>query len=86
MSSFHDCFPGQFRNAIQLSKIRSAKVLFAHGVEVEALMRKLVQWLHVTNENPIDIIVNFHQRFLRIHPFADGNGTLLSVFVLVIFC
>jgi len=74
MQTFHQAFPGKFRNPTQFAMIRSAKVLCAHGVEVESLMKKLVEWLHATNGHPIDIVVNFHQRFLRIHPFADGNG------------
>lgn len=74
MSSFPEAFPGKFRTVNQLTIIKSAKVLLAHGVEVEAMMNKLVEWLHTTKEHPIDIVTNFHQRFLRIHPFVDGNG------------
>jgi Fic family protein len=65
-------FPGEFRT--KFVRIKRSKVLLPHPVEVDALMTKLLHWLHTTNEHPLDIIVNFHQRFIRIHPFTDGNG------------
>jgi len=73
MSGSGEAKPGKYRSE-EFVKIKGAKVLTAHPHEVPALMNRLLQWLYTTDEHPIDIIVNFHQRFVRIHPFVDGNG------------
>jgi len=65
--------PGKLRDT-ELVRIKRSKVLLAHPVEVAALMHKLLDWLHSTSMHPIDVVTNFHQRFIRIHPFCDGNG------------
>jgi len=64
--------PGQYRTDFVL--IKGTKVLLPHPSEVPALMDRLLEWLWTTDLHQIDIIVNFHQRFIRIHPFVDGNG------------
>eukprot|EP01124_Arcella_intermedia_P011542 TRINITY_DN17947_c0_g1_i1.p1 TRINITY_DN17947_c0_g1~~TRINITY_DN17947_c0_g1_i1.p1 ORF type:complete len:354 (+),score=51.57 TRINITY_DN17947_c0_g1_i1:78-1139(+) len=72
MAGSEEVNPGQYRK--QFVKIKGSKVLLPHPKEVPALMNRLLDWLHSTHLHPIDVVVNFHQYFIRIHPFADGNG------------
>lgn len=39
-------------------------------------MDKLLSWYNFKNEITIEDIIEFHVRFEKIHPFADGNGRL----------
>ena len=42
--------------------------------EVEARMRELLAEYNAKENNTIEDIIDFHQRFEKIHPFQDGNG------------
>lgn len=67
-------------------KTRPNSVMTAAGVEFHyaspeetpALMAQLVTWYIETekngNINPVELAAVFHYRFIRIHPFEDGNG------------
>lgn len=51
---------------------------FATPEETPAKMDDLMQWyrgkVSSENESPILLAAEFHYRFIRIHPFDDGNG------------
>ncbi|WP_338360076.1 Fic family protein [Yeosuana marina] len=51
---------------------------FAEPNEVPALMNELIQWYRTEKEktdfNAFLVAAEFHYRFIRIHPFDDGNG------------
>jgi len=51
---------------------------FASPEETPALMHDLMNWynekINSVNFNAILIAVEFHYKFIRIHPFDDGNG------------
>ncbi|TDE18351.1 Fic family protein [Dyadobacter psychrotolerans] len=51
---------------------------FASPEETPALMHDLMNWYHEKNDsanfNPILLAAEFHYKFIRIHPFDDGNG------------
>lgn len=51
---------------------------FASPEETPAKMEELIKWFRETesgtDSNPILIASEFHYRFIRIHPFDDGNG------------
>lgn len=51
---------------------------FASPEETPAKMQELIDWYRVEREksdvNPIILATLFHYRFIRIHPFDDGNG------------
>jgi len=42
--------------------------------EVEARMRELLAEYNAQEKKTIEDIIDFHQRFEKIHPFQDGNG------------
>lgn len=39
-------------------------------------MQKLMQWYNSLTEVTIQDIIEFHERFEKIHPFQDGNGRI----------
>ncbi len=53
---------------------------FAEPIETPAKMQELVEWFRNKSqnleENFIKLSTEFHYRFVRIHPFDDGNGRL----------
>ncbi|KAJ3217511.1 hypothetical protein HK099_005445 [Clydaea vesicula] len=69
---------GRLRNETNsIVKIGGRKILLPHPQEVPELMKNLIDWLNNININEYnicDLIVNFHIRFITIHPFSDGNG------------
>lgn len=65
---------------------------FATPEETPAKMHELVEWFKKEKEkpdvNPIILAALFHYRFIRIHPFDDGNGRtarILMNFILMQF-
>lgn len=58
---------------------------YASPEETPFMMHQLVKWY---NENahkgilsPIDLAATFHYRYIRIHPFEDGNGRIARLLV-----
>jgi Fic family protein len=65
---------------------------FATPEETPAKMYDLIQWFSEKKKtediNPIILATEFHYRFIRIHPFHDGNGRtarILMNFILMQF-
>ena len=53
---------------------------YASPEETPALMTDLVDWYNQTEQSgtlsPADLAILFHYRYIRIHPFEDGNGRI----------
>ena len=53
---------------------------YASPEETPALMTDLIQWYNQTEANekltPVELAALFHYRYIRIHPFEDGNGRI----------
>ena len=52
---------------------------FTPPEQVPRFMRELIDWYYrqeANDEHPIVIAAVFHYRFVRIHPFDDGNGRI----------
>jgi len=59
-----------------------AMFYFAEPFETPAKMRELVDWFREKKEsgiNPILLAAEFHYKFIRIHPFDDGNGRVARI-------
>lgn len=65
---------GKFRKVTV--SIENSTFIFPLPEEVENLMKEFIIWLHETKDDPIDIILNAHIKFVNIHPFYDGNGRM----------
>lgn len=53
---------------------------YASPEETPALMTDLVDWYNKAEQegtySPIELAILFHYRYIRIHPFEDGNGRI----------
>ena len=63
---------------------------YASPEETPALMTDLVDWYNAAEQSgkftPVELAAMFHYRYIRIHPFEDGNGRmarLMSNYILV---
>jgi Fic family protein len=70
---------GQYKSSPNHVLTKTGEIFrFASPEETPALMSDLMTWYrNKTNKpdfNPILIAAEFHYRFIRIHPFDDGNG------------
>ena len=56
---------------------------FASPEETPAKMQELIEWYRAESEketvNAILLAATFHYRFIRIHPFDDGNGRTVRI-------
>ncbi|MBL8004075.1 MAG: Fic family protein [Candidatus Kapabacteria bacterium] len=50
---------------------------YTDPMNVAAEMKELMEWYRTsTNDHPVIKATDFHYKFIRIHPFDDGNGRL----------
>ncbi|MCD7710855.1 MAG: Fic family protein [Porphyromonadaceae bacterium] len=58
---------------------------YASPEETPGLMRDLVDWYNAAEQvgklSPIELAALFHYRYIRIHPFEDGNGRIARLMV-----
>ena len=58
---------------------------YASPEETPALMYDLVSWYNDEEQkgsmHPVDLAILFHYRYIRIHPFEDGNGRIARLLV-----
>lgn len=69
--------PGAYKNKPNSTILNNGEVLhYTLPAEVPAEMSKLVAWFnaHKHTLDPVTLAATLHYRFLRIHPFDDGNG------------
>lgn len=65
--------------------VTGEKFEYASPEETPALMNDLVDWYNQAatsgNYTPIELASLFHYRYIRIHPFEDGNGRIARLLV-----
>ena len=58
---------------------------YASPEETPALMANLVDWYNQAEQegvlSPAELAIVFHYRYIRIHPFEDGNGRIARMMV-----
>ena len=58
---------------------------YASPEETPALMTDLVDWYNAEEQkgqlSPVELAALFHYRYIRIHPFEDGNGRIARLMV-----
>lgn len=48
--------------------------------EIPKLMEDLIQWYQENqNIHPVELAAKFHYKFVKIHPFIDGNGRTIRI-------
>jgi len=70
---------GQYKSIPNHVKTKTGEIFrFASPEETPALMKDLLEWHRIETSkesfNPVLIASEFHYKFIRIHPFDDGNG------------
>ena len=75
---------GQYKSTSNHVKTKTGEIFrFATPEETPALMSDLVNWYEKKileyEVNPILLAAEFHYRFIRIHPFDDGNGRTVRI-------
>jgi Fic family protein len=84
---------GQYKTTPNHVKTKTGEIFrFATPQETPALMEDLLNWYKLEKEkgdvDQILLAIEFHYRFIRIHPFDDGNGRtarILMNFILMLF-
>lgn len=70
--------------------VTGEKFEYASPEETPALMTDLVAWYNAAEREatmtPIELASLFHYRYIRIHPFEDGNGRIARLVVNYILC
>lgn len=58
---------------------------YASPEETPSLMNDLVDWYNIAEKegklSPVELAALFHYRYIRIHPFEDGNGRIARLMV-----
>ncbi|MGH1337746.1 MAG: Fic family protein [Aureispira sp.] len=73
---------GQYKSSNNYTTTATGETLyFASVEETPAKMYDLIQWLRSKKEeeNPVVLAALFHYKFIKIHPFDDGNGRLARI-------
>ncbi len=84
---------GQYKTTPNHVKTVTGEIFhFASPEETPLKMHELVNWYNIeklkTDVNPIILASEFHYKFIRIHPFDDGNGRIARIlmnFILISF-
>ena len=76
--------PGTYKTLPNHVRTATGEVFrYADPIEVVPRMAELLDWYRAQEENktqhPIVIAAEFHFRFVRIHPFDDGNGRIARI-------
>ncbi len=84
---------GEYKSTPNHVKTKTGEIFrFATPEETPALMHDLIEWYREKSKtkevNPILLAAEFHYKYIRIHPFDDGNGRtarILMNFILMRF-
>ena len=79
-------FPGQYKTQPNHVITEEGKIFkFAEPHDVPIKMQELMDWFHKEMENSSLSIASFvaqlHHRFIVIHPFDDGNGRIVRLWI-----
>ncbi len=77
---------GQYKTRPNSVRTKTGEVFeYASPEETPALMADLLLWYNQAEEegilSPIELATLFHYRYIRIHPFEDGNGRISRLIV-----
>lgn len=79
---FVDIIVGQYKTRPNSVMTATGEMFrFADPSETAALMRDLINWYNSYKDtlDPLELAAMFHYKFIRIHPFDDGNGRVARI-------
>lgn len=81
-----EVFPGRYKNQPNHVRTATGEIFkFALPEETPAKMRELMEWFRENIESHPASIASFlaelHHRFIFIHPFDDGNGRIVRLWI-----
>jgi Fic family protein len=74
-----EIIPGQYKSTPNSVRLQNGEIFhYPSPDETKIQMPELVAWYneHSTKEHPLLLAALLHYRFVRIHPFDDGNGRI----------
>jgi Fic family protein len=74
---FVDIIVGQYKTKPNSVKTQTGEMFrFADPTETAPLVHDLINWYNKQKDtlHPLELAAMFHYKFIRIHPFDDGNG------------
>ena len=77
---------GEYKSRPNHVRTASGEIFhYAAEAETPAMMKDLVDWFNVESKknilSPIELAALLHYRYIRIHPFEDGNGRIARLLV-----
>ena len=87
----YDIHAGQYKTRPNtVITVTGERFEYASPEETPALMKDLIEWYKREEAKgemtPIELASLFHYRYIRIHPFEDGNGRISRLIVNYILC
>lgn len=84
--TWKEIVPGRYKTQPNHVETQTGEVfMFALPEEVPAKMEELMKWFNENTEPPPTSIASFlaelHHRFILIHPFDDGNGRIVRLWI-----
>jgi Fic family protein len=80
--------PGEYKKTPNSVRLSNGEIFnYAAPGDVQKEMAELVAWFNENNgtENPVLLAAILHYRFVRIHPFDDGNGRTARLLMNYVF-
>ena len=84
--TWKEVVPGRYKTEPNHVETATGEIFkFALPEEVPAKMEELIKWFNGNIESPLTSIASFlaelHHRFILIHPFDDGNGRIVRLWI-----
>jgi Fic family protein len=73
----------QYPNSVRLANGEIFE--YSSPIDTPILMRELVEWLNTEQLHPVTLAAMLHYKFVRIHPFDDGNGRIARLLMNYVF-
>lgn len=74
---------GDYKEYPNSVRLKSGEMFhYASPEETPRLMQELIDWYRTSEiQHPLYLAAEFHYKFIRIHPFDDGNGRIARLLV-----
>jgi len=83
-----EIIPGQYKTSPNSVRLQNGEIFeYTSPADAAIEMQKLTDWYNenITKEHPLLLSALLHYRFVRIHPFDDGNGRVARLLMNYVF-